>query len=220
MVSALAASLSALEVHQQALVSKLEAIHAQLVQGEQDDDLLPTLTYYINQARFVQRRMMLIHSRVRDLKRRSDRLKEHRAKQDKQVADWAEQERSRIVPAAAVAAAAPAAPAAAPSPVPGVNRKAKSSNDDDAPGVAILDLPPNLLGVPVPDTPKSTSQPAAAASSDVDRPTKLQPSAGANPSTPESNSARAANAPSPPGVAQIASIKRKGKRRVRVPTID
>ncbi|KAJ2802825.1 hypothetical protein H4S07_004603, partial [Coemansia furcata] len=83
LVPALVESLEALEAHQQMLLSGLRAIHAQLSQGDEaEDELIPTLTFYISQANLVQRKMMLIQARVSDMKRRADRLKAHRAKQD------------------------------------------------------------------------------------------------------------------------------------------
>ncbi|KAJ2506723.1 hypothetical protein IWW47_001446, partial [Coemansia sp. RSA 2052] len=102
-VPAVAESLDALEAHQQTLLEQLRAIHTQLslgAKGEGDDELLPTLTFYINQAGHVQRKMMLIHGRVSDMKRRAERLRAHRAKQDRKVAEWMAQERARQVPAA------------------------------------------------------------------------------------------------------------------------
>ncbi|KAJ1647517.1 hypothetical protein J3B02_004339 [Coemansia erecta] len=97
----LVASLDALEEHQQLLISRLQAIYVQLEKGDgYNDELLPTLTYYINQASYIQRRMLLIHARANDLKRRSERLREHREKQDRQVAEWMAREQQKMVPAA------------------------------------------------------------------------------------------------------------------------
>ncbi|KAJ1928030.1 hypothetical protein FBU59_007163, partial [Linderina macrospora] len=95
LIPALASTLSGLEQYQQELIRRLRSLKHQIQSGDTSEDLVSTLTFYIHQAGHLQRRMMLIHGRVQDLKRRSDRLKLHRAKQDQQVADWLNQEKTR-----------------------------------------------------------------------------------------------------------------------------
>ncbi|KAJ1942170.1 hypothetical protein EC988_006566, partial [Linderina pennispora] len=110
LIPALASTLSGLEQYQQELIKRLHSLKLQIQNGDTSEDLVSTLTFYIHQAGHLQRRMMLIHGRVQDLKRRSDRLRLHRAKQDQQVADWRDQEKMRSVPAAANASEAALSP--------------------------------------------------------------------------------------------------------------
>ncbi|KAJ2897527.1 hypothetical protein IWW38_001690 [Coemansia aciculifera] len=182
-VPAVAESLDALEAHQYILIERLKAIRTQLSLGEEaEDELLPTLTFYINQASYVQRKMMLIHGRVGDMKRRADRLKAHRAKQDEAVAEWMAQERALQVPAAR------ASPALAQA------ESASGRGGDDE-----LELPsPSSslvskvgLGIENQSAELANSRPASVAATDSD----------------------AASVP-------VATIKRKGKRRVRMTTIE
>ncbi|KAJ2492227.1 hypothetical protein GGI11_009091, partial [Coemansia sp. RSA 2049] len=107
LVPALAAALALLETQQQQIITRLRHIRTQLSQedkGEQEE-LLTTLTHYINQANGTQRRMVLIHGRMKDLKRRSERLREHHAKHNQDMANWMKQEQTRKVPEAVVALA-------------------------------------------------------------------------------------------------------------------
>ncbi|KAJ1718484.1 hypothetical protein LPJ61_006607, partial [Coemansia biformis] len=84
----------------QTLVARLQALHTRLASGDAgeagDEELLVTLTYYVNQTSFIRRRMTLLQGRVSDLKSRSLRLGEHRAQQSRQVAEWVHQERQRV----------------------------------------------------------------------------------------------------------------------------
>ncbi|KAJ2741455.1 hypothetical protein GGI20_005178 [Coemansia sp. BCRC 34301] len=191
-VPAVAESLDALEAHQQILLGQLRAIHTRLSLGAEDEDeLLPTLTYYINQASYVQRKIMLIHGRVSDMKRRAERLKAHRAKQDQSVAEWMAQERARQVP---VAQASPALAQAVGStarlgmvsPDASDRMSLQSAAEGDESGMAAVELPASLattggLGI---DSPASLAAPEAGA------------------------------------MLPVTTIKRKGKRRVRMTTIE
>ncbi|KAJ2333711.1 hypothetical protein GGI00_002193 [Coemansia sp. RSA 2681] len=206
-VPAVAESLDALEAHQQTLLEQLRAIHTQLslgAKGEDDDELLPTLTFYINQAGHVQRKMMLIHGRVSDMKRRAERLRAHRAKQDRKVAEWMAQERARQVPAAQASPAlmqgrafSPASGHESASPdARGDQASSRSVHDADEPGAAVLEQRPASL--------------AATTGLGIEGPNAE--SAGSRPATPATSAGDAA--------LPVATIKRKGKRRVRMTTIE
>ncbi|KAJ2863871.1 hypothetical protein GGH94_003321 [Coemansia aciculifera] len=252
LVPALAESLDALESHQQILLGGLKAIHAQLSQGDEvEDELLPTLTFYISQANLVQRKMMLIQARVSDMKRRADRLKAHRAKQDQMVAEWMAQERARPVPAAQASPALAQVRALGPvsrydstslppSPMPDsgeqvgsrsvpvlrslpeglAGRRAESEGIE--PGIAVLELPASVSAV-------LTASSVSSGLGIESPPRRLATSVTSRPATPVAIAAAAAatvadmdprNASSPDSVLTVTTIKRKGKRRVRVPTIE
>ncbi|KAJ2083847.1 hypothetical protein H4R24_000499 [Coemansia sp. RSA 988] len=265
-VAALTAALTELEAQQRGLIMRLRHIYTQLSSEDNstpEDELLPTLTYYINQASYIQRRMVLIHGRVGDLKRRSERLKEHRAKQSKEVAEWMRQERTRVVPAASintntVTASEPAEvetteklPFAAVA-IPLRSRMTDATSPPQqlarsmpvSPLLSGKDLhrPQSVLSSPSPlrVSTHATSIPAPTAS-DVERTTSGQHLYKAqHPDSPAiSIGSRAATplpAPNSPALsttstldsslvahgptAPIAIVKRKGKRRVRVPKIE
>ncbi|KAJ2484995.1 hypothetical protein EV174_002025 [Coemansia sp. RSA 2320] len=177
--------------------------------------------------------MTLIYARVGDMKRRSHRLKDHRAKQDQRIAEWMDQERTRLVPAASASLAlaqslVPGSTAirqdtasvpplslsasgvddvATPRSVPSLRRMpsalASRYGDlaDDGPGIAVLELPASVPSV------------ALAMGEAVDR-------SSSSPGTHEVQDA------APPPAARMSdavhpvAIKRKGKRRVRMPTIE
>ncbi|KAJ2060850.1 hypothetical protein GGI17_003468 [Coemansia sp. S146] len=255
LVPALAESLDTLESHQQILLTGLKAVHAQLSQGDEvEDELLPTLTFYINQANLVQRKMMLIQARVSDMKRRADRLKAHRAKQDQMVAEWMAQERARPVPAAQASSALAQVRALGPvsrhdstslppSPMPDsgeqvgsrsvpvlrslpeglAGRRAESEGIE--PGIAVLELPASVSAVLTASSVDRVSSGLGIESP----PHRLATSVTSRPTTPVAIAATAAataadmdsrNASSPDSVLTVTTIKRKGKRRVRVPTIE
>lgn len=101
-VSVLTQTLDALETQQHGILQKLKDTHEKLSTSadEPTDEMLDTLRHYINQAGNSRRRMVQIQERVSDLKRRADRLQQHKAKQDKQMAEWMAQERTQHVPIA------------------------------------------------------------------------------------------------------------------------
>ncbi|KAJ1909967.1 hypothetical protein GGI03_003351 [Coemansia sp. RSA 2337] len=253
LVPALAESLDALESHQQILLGGLRAIHTRLSQGDGvEDELLPTLTFYINQANLVQRKMMLIQARVSDMKRRADRLKAHRAKQDQMVAEWMAQERARPVPAAQASPALAQVRALGPmsrhdstslppSPMPDsgeqvgsrsvpvlrslpeslAGRRAESEGIE--PGIAVLELPPSVSAVLT-----TGSVDRGSSGLGIESPSRrLATSVISRPVTPVAIATTAAvagmdpsNTSSADSVLAVTTIKRKGKRRVRVPTIE
>ncbi|KAJ2711850.1 hypothetical protein H4R19_003051 [Coemansia spiralis] len=211
-VAALSAVLAELGAQQQVLVARLQALRAELASGgashDGDEELLTTLTYYINQTSFIRRRMVLLQGRVSDLKRRSLRLGEHRAQQSRQVAEWVSQERERVVPAASVAAPnqllSPLLPlqaaTARSSPLPLVDREADCrprsvpTPSGLAGGIPAGALAASGLGVLLPQ--------AAAARS-------------AAPPSPTPSVASVPAMPAPDAVAPIAVVKRKARRRVQ-----
>ncbi|PIA16900.1 hypothetical protein COEREDRAFT_8047 [Coemansia reversa NRRL 1564] len=265
-VATLTATLTELETQQRSLITRLRHIYTQLSSEDNskpEEELLTTLTYYINQASYIQRRMILIHGRVGDLKRRSERLKEHRAKQSKQVAEWMKQERERLVPAAFITSSAVDT---SESPESATTEKLStatvavplSSRVTDArlpsqqfarsmpvtPLLSGKDLhrPQSVLSSPSPlrVSTHATSIPAIA-SDDVELTTSQQHFYTAqHPGSPATSvGSRAATplpAPSSPtpsttstldsalvahgSSAPIAMVKRKGKRRVRLPKIE
>ncbi|KAJ1883047.1 hypothetical protein H4R99_001110 [Coemansia sp. RSA 1722] len=256
LVPTLAASLDAVEEHQQLLISRLRALYAQLAQGDgHNDELLHTLTYYISQASYVQRRMLLIHARTNDLKRRSERLREHRAKQDRQVAEWTARERQRMVPSAVAASiqglplsrsqsaagslnnteshegssvSLPSSPVpksvsrfSTPQPMPKSSLKNSLSPEAQETrvsrsysGIQAVDMiGKRLQGLGIQALGASMGF-SSASSLAVDN-------AKSDPSTPQPE----LSAPSPPHtdaptIPQMATIKRTGKRKVRVPKIE
>ncbi|KAJ2489550.1 hypothetical protein IWW37_003896 [Coemansia sp. RSA 2050] len=249
LVPVLAESLDALESHQRMLIERLKAIHTRLLQGDEpEDELVPTLTFYISQAGLVQRKMVLLRARVGDMKRRADRLKAHRAKQDQMVAEWMAQERQRQVPAAQASPALAQLRALGsmsrhdtaslpPSPMPDsseqdgprsmpamrslpeglASRCTDDDDDDDGLGIAVLELPALM--------------PSALTASSMDRgssglgietiPRSLTPRSAAPAGVATAAAAvDSSHASSPDSALAVTTIKRKGKRRVRVPTIE
>ncbi|KAJ2389868.1 hypothetical protein H4S02_002157 [Coemansia sp. RSA 2611] len=231
-VTALAAVLGDLEDQQQALVSRLQHLHGQLAGGYVSDELLASLTYYVNQAQYLQRRMTLIHGRVGDLKRRADRLREHRAAQSQQVAEWMRQEQSRVVPAAAIATTAlspsqssddaapmlPAQPTSLPaSPVVG-REEPESVRQSVLSFFSPLRISSSLGGGWSRESEADHGQAAALRSESPAqslRSNASQPAAAA-PGSPALSTASTLDSAAVP----IATVKRKGKRRVRVPKIE
>ncbi|KAJ1801400.1 hypothetical protein LPJ59_000327 [Coemansia sp. RSA 2399] len=252
LVPALAASLSLLEAQQQQIIARLRVIYTQLSAGDKcgqdgEEELLTTLTYYINQANAIQRRMMLIHGRMGDLKRRSERLREHHSKQHREMTSWMEQEQSRQVPEAAVALAPKSKMMFSPSITAEQNKHGMQSSS--------LPVSPFLDRFKLAATTRSArsspppSQSAGLFDAALERTTSVE---GRNRSNSNSSSTinplRLVNVPAtPPMLSQaqvrsssptpsiastvdsaarpsdsvpIATVKRKGKRRVRVPTIE
>ncbi|KAJ2087478.1 hypothetical protein IW138_004938 [Coemansia sp. RSA 986] len=243
---ALSASLSLLEIQQQQIIARLRAIYTQLSQGDkcEQGELLPTLTYYINQANSIQRRMMLIHSRMGDLKRRSERLRAHHAKQNQDMTHWVEQEQSRQVPEAIVALVPKNQMMFSPSIAAEQNEQGISSSS--------LPVSPFVDRIKVAATTRSarSSPPPLHSASLFDASLERTGSLGgrdrSNSSSSSTNPLKIVNAATPaslqaqvrsssptPSVAStvdsiarpsdsvpIAMVKRKGKRRVRVPTIE
>ncbi|KAJ2657137.1 hypothetical protein IWW48_004678 [Coemansia sp. RSA 1200] len=242
LVPALAAALALLETQQQQIITRLRHIHTQLSQegkGEQEE-LLTTLTHYINQANGTQRRMVLIHRRMKDLKRRSERLREHHAKHNQDMANWMKQEQTRKVPEAVVALAPKSQMIFGPSVAAEKSGQGMSSS---LPASLVLDKvrmsapPRSACSSPPPSQPAvlpngllersgssvdgnkddssnltGTSVPMPAHS--------LQPQSG-RPSSPSPSVASTVDSVVRPSDSMpIAMVKRKGKRRVRVPTIE
>ncbi|KAJ2013045.1 hypothetical protein H4218_002538 [Coemansia sp. IMI 209128] len=241
LVPVLAESLDALESHQRVLIERLKAVHARLLQGDEpEDELVPTLTFYINQAGLVQRKMVLLQARVGDMKRRADRLKAHRAKQDQMVAEWMAQERQRQVPEAQASPALAQVRALGsmsrhdtaslpPSPMPDSSEQGGPQSmpvvrslpeglageyAEDEPGIAVLELPASVSsalsgqgssGLGIESLPRSSTPQSAA-------PAAIAAAAGAG--------VDSSHASSPDSAMAVTTIKRKGKRRVRVPTIE
>ncbi|KAI9499777.1 hypothetical protein GGI25_005105 [Coemansia spiralis] len=231
LVPALAASLVTLEAQQEKLIAQLRDIHSRLSQGNgNEDELVPTLTYYINQANSIQRRMMLIHGRVSDLKRRLERLKEHRAKQGQQVAEWMAQEQSKQIPEAVVALAPKSNMLFSPS----VNAEQSQGMSSSLPASPFLDK----VKATMTRSARSSPPPACESGSLANAGAAGEPGSSSNGSDPLGISSNGLSIPiksaSPtPSIAstmdsvarpkepvQIATVKRKGKRRVRVPTIE
>ncbi|KAJ2804476.1 hypothetical protein H4R20_002492 [Coemansia guatemalensis] len=266
-VAALTAALTELETQQRGLIMRLRHIYTQLSSEDNstpEDELLPTLTYYINQASYIQRRMVLIHGRVGDLKRRSERLKEHRAKQSKEVAEWIQQERARVVPAASVTSSAVAASEPAeletmeqfPTAAVAVPLRSRMTDDTSPPQQQLarsmpispllsgkdLHRPQSVLSSPSPlrvstnaasiqaltstgaerttggqhlYTTQNAGSPATSIGSRAGTPLPA-PNSPALSTTSTLDSPLVAHRPTTP----IAMVKRKGKRRVRVPKIE
>ncbi|KAJ2162065.1 hypothetical protein GGF46_000940 [Coemansia sp. RSA 552] len=211
-VSALMALLGDLEAQQQALVSRLQCIHEQLASGASeidDEELATTLTYYIGQASHIKRRMVLVRGRVGDLKRRSDRLREHRASQNQQVAEWAHQERSRVVPAAAVAGPR--------SQTPDITLEGGDAAKSDSDRRSVLSLlsplrvSTSLGGRTLEGGDVGGSGQGAAQSVGGSRPATPMQVAPSSPALSTVSTLDSTQAPAAP----IALVKRKGKRRVR-----
>ncbi|KAJ1725718.1 hypothetical protein LPJ53_000197 [Coemansia erecta] len=264
LVPTLAASLSALEEHQQALIERLRTIYTELAKGDGfDEELLSTLTYYTNQASKIQRRMMLIYARASDLKRRSERLREHRATQDKQTAEWMAEERSRQVPQA-VPAYSNSLPSRSQTPsISGATGDAASDIAQTAAGSSRIEslslpsspVPKSVSRFSTPQTiPKSSLQrsvnieydnaaphsysgvsaidavgrrlrglgiQAFGSSTDLSLPTDEHASLASRSSTPQPESSAAASSyPEPSLIPQLTTIKRSGKRKVRIPKIE
>ncbi|KAJ2481497.1 hypothetical protein IWW56_001718 [Coemansia sp. RSA 2131] len=183
--------LGELEAQQHELLFRLRRIHESLCSNSPNDELVTTFTYYTNQAKYIRRRMTLVRGRVGDLKRRADRLKAHWTEQSKQMAEWIHEERVREVPEAVVT-------------LPDVfmERASESGQAFQLPlrisnsmGRS-MDTSADGLGSSVPSrpaTPQLMTHGLALSTA-----TMIEPSA-----------------PVP-----IATVKRKGKRRVRVPTIE
>ncbi|KAJ2557694.1 hypothetical protein EV175_001191 [Coemansia sp. RSA 1933] len=248
LVPALAASLSLLEAQQQQIIARLRVIQTSLSEGDkcgQNEELLPTLTYYVNQANSIQRRMMLIHSRMGDLKRRSERLRSHHSKQNQEMTSWMEQEQSRSVPEAVVALAAPKAqmlfsPSIAAeqkeqgmssslpaSPfldrfkVAATTRSARSSPPPQSdPAGLLFDASPEYATSSANSRSRtnSTSNPLRLVNV-ATSPVHSQEHVRSSSPTP-SIASTVDSVARPSGSVPIAMVKRKGKRRVRVPTIE
>ncbi|KAJ2667324.1 hypothetical protein IW148_000019 [Coemansia sp. RSA 1199] len=190
-LTALTSMLGELEAQQHELLFRLRHIHKSLCSNSPNDELVTTFTYYTNQAKYIRRRMTLVRGRVGDLKRRADRLKAHWTEQSKQMAEWIHEERVREVPEAVVT-------------LPDVfTERASESGQAFQSPLRIsnsmgrsMDTSADGLGSSVPSrpaTPQSMADGLALSTA-----TTIEPSA-----------------PVP-----IATVKRKGKRRVRVPTIE
>ncbi|KAJ2395429.1 hypothetical protein GGI23_004304 [Coemansia sp. RSA 2559] len=255
LVPALAASLSLLEAQQQQIIARLRVIYTQLSGGDKgrhggEEELLTTLTHYINQANAIQRRMMLIHSRMGDLKRRSERLREHHSKQHQEMTSWMEQEQSRQVPEAAIALAPKNKMMLSPSIAAEQNRQGiQSSVSSSLPALPFLDRfklagttrsarssppPPQSAGLFDTALERATSVEGRNRSNSNNSSGATDPLGISNvPATPmlsqvqvQSSSPTPSKASTVDSVARpsdsvpIATVKRKGKRRVRVPTIE
>ncbi|KAJ1933406.1 hypothetical protein GGF37_006741 [Kickxella alabastrina] len=234
----LAASLTALSEHQNQLITGLQTIHAQLSQDDHPTaELLPTLTAYITQASTLQRKMMLIHARSKDLRRRAERLKQHRAAQDMQVAEWMMRERAREVPEARSemsggslsspvqrCRSVPPAAVLSASPVAlSLSLSGGMADGDEHDGLHGPEGMPVLLGEDgsVEDVDRRLRGLGIQSNTVVELPLVTGGSSPGQP-TPRIDAVipTAASSPNPPVVAQMVTIKRKGKRRVRVPTIE
>ncbi|KAJ2762263.1 hypothetical protein H4S06_000755 [Coemansia sp. BCRC 34490] len=231
LVPALAAALALLETQQQQIITRLRHIHTQLSQedkGEQEE-LLTTLTHYINQANGTQRRMVLIHGRMKDLKRRSKRLREHHAKHNQDMANWMKQEQTRKVPEAVVALAPKSQMVFGPRVAAEQSGQGMSSSLPaslfldrvrmSAPPRSACSSPPPSQPAILPDGNKDDSPNLAGTS--MPAPThSLQPQSG-RPSSPSPSVASTVDSVVRPSDSMaIVTVKRKGKRRVRVPTIE
>ncbi|KAJ2450702.1 hypothetical protein EV183_004108 [Coemansia sp. RSA 2336] len=232
-ITALCALLAGLEGQQAALISRLQLLRKQLVAEADAEELLATFSSYVDQANHLQRRMVLIHSRVGDLKRRAERLKQHRATQSQEFAQKMRQERMREVPTAPVVqqspkpvdivplqrqqtASLPASPAA--------ERDASIFSSGRQSVMSLLSplrISSSLGG----------TQSTSGSLNDADGPAQMQRPASPARSMSRSSTPQAARsgspAPSMNSVSEfpststpIATIKRKGKRRVRVPKIE
>ncbi|KAI9477586.1 hypothetical protein LPJ78_000039 [Coemansia sp. RSA 989] len=232
-ITALSALLAEIEGQQLALISRLQLLRKQLATEANTEELLTTLSNYVNQANHLQRRMELIHSRVGDLKRRAERLKQHRATQSQEFAQKMRQERMRDVPTAPVVqhspkpvdivplqrqqtASLPTSPAA---------ERDASIFDSGRQSVMSLLSPLRIsssLGgaqstsgsLNDADGSVQTQRPVSPAHS-LSRSSTPQAARPASPA-PSANSALEFTSASSP----IATVKRKGKRRVRVPKIE
>ncbi|KAJ2661629.1 hypothetical protein GGH99_006935 [Coemansia sp. RSA 1285] len=173
--------------------------------------------------------MVLIHGRMKDLKRRSERLREHHAKHNQDMANWMKQEQTRKVPEAVVALAPKSQMVFGPRVAAEQSGQGMSSS---LPASLFLDMvrmsapprsacsspPPSQTAV-LPDGNKGDSPNLAGTS--VPAPTHLlQPQPG-RPSSPSPSVASTVDSVVRPSDSMsIVTVKRKGKRRVRVPTIE
>ncbi|KAJ2379431.1 hypothetical protein GGI05_006602 [Coemansia sp. RSA 2603] len=190
--------------------------------------------------------MMLIYARVGDLKRRSERLREHRATQDKQLADWMAEERSRQIPQALPAydntatilnqtsadssrtesVSLPSSPVpksvsrfSTPQPIPNssLQRSLKLEPDNTAPhsysGVSAIDAVGRRL--------RGLGIQAFGSATDLSLPADENTGTASRSSTPQPEGTAAASSyPEPPLIPQLTTIKRTGKRKVRIPKIE
>ncbi|KAJ1778134.1 hypothetical protein GGH19_002754 [Coemansia sp. RSA 1807] len=196
-LTALTLTLGELEAQQHELLARLRHIHESLCSNSPNDELLTTFTHYTNQAKYIRRRMTLVRGRVGDLKRRADRLKAHWAEQSQQMAEWMHEERAREVPEAVVSASLPE---------PSFMERASGLESGQA-FQSPLRISNSMGGR-------------------TDTEDGLGSSAPSRPDTPQStahgralSTATTLDSPSAAPVS-IATVKRKGKRRVRVPTIE
>ncbi|KAJ2851129.1 hypothetical protein IWW36_001380 [Coemansia brasiliensis] len=237
-ISALSALLAELESQQKALICRLQLIHKQLTAETATEELLKTLAQYINQANHLQRRMMLIHSRVGDLKRRAERLKQHRATQSQEFAQMMQQERMRVVPTASVVQQSPKPVDILPSqhrqqtaslPASPLAEKDTSIFDSGRQSVMSL-LSPLRISSSLGGTQSiegsgssndtdglsQAQRPASPARSMLSRPSTPLTVRPASPAPSTSSALQSTTTTNTP----IATVKRKGKRRVRVPKIE
>ncbi|KAJ2496662.1 hypothetical protein GGH96_005672 [Coemansia sp. RSA 1972] len=194
-LTALMLTLGELEAQQHELLKRLRHIHDSLCSNSPNDELHTTFTYYTNQAKYIRRRMTLVRGRVGDLKRRADRLKAHWMEQSQQMAEWMHEERAREVPEAVVSASLPE---------PSLVEHGLESGQAFQSPLRIS----NSMGGRTMDTEDGFGS-----------------SAPSRPETPQSMAhglalSTATTVDSPSAQVPIATVKRKGKRRVRVPTIE
>ncbi|KAJ2823125.1 hypothetical protein IWW50_003915 [Coemansia erecta] len=218
-VTALAAVLAELEDQQHVLLGRLRHAREELAKGGPSDELLATLSYYVNQAKHIQRRMALVRGRCGDLRRRADRLREHRAEQSQQVAEWTRQERVRVVPEAlyssssnnrALMDAQPASQPASPQLECGAEKGVLSF-------LSPLRISTSLGGWASESEADRRVGQGSPASSVRSRAATPQP---AVPGSPALSTASTLDSTMVVGSVPIATVKRKGKRRVRVPKIE